>query len=261
MTPWTAARRPPCPSPTPRVYSNSCLSCRWCPPTTSPSVVPFSSHPQPFPASWTFPVSQFFTLGGQSTGASASAPVSGPAVPRVRAFHGKVLSRALFSSLCYPTFGLLSHFSSLRSPSGRSGRSSVLALSRGSSVLALSSAARPPRPAPACWCGHKHLGCFSAGSRLRRLTCGFYLFIFFLPVRCPLRFQNAPQTHRWEGFLVFGNFSSFTTPSPGRVSIPNSFVFLCLLHSVLPPFEDNGLPFWVPGILSQHSVVLWNLLV
>ena len=67
--------RPPCPSPTPRVYSNSCLLSRWCHLTISSSVVPFSSCLQSFPASASFPVSQFFTSGGQSTGVSASASV------------------------------------------------------------------------------------------------------------------------------------------------------------------------------------------
>ena len=52
--------RPPCPSPTPRVYSNSCPLSQWCHPTTSSSVVPFSSHLQSFQASGSFPMSQFF---------------------------------------------------------------------------------------------------------------------------------------------------------------------------------------------------------
>jgi len=63
--------RPPCPSPTPRVYSNSCPSNLWCHPTISSSVIPFSC-PQSFPASGSFPASRLFTLGGQSIGASAS---------------------------------------------------------------------------------------------------------------------------------------------------------------------------------------------
>ena len=67
--------RPPCPSPTPRVYSNSCPLSRWCHPAISSSVVPFSSCPQSLPASGSFPVSQVFTWGGQSTGVSASASV------------------------------------------------------------------------------------------------------------------------------------------------------------------------------------------
>ena len=52
--------RPPCPSHTPRVYSNSCLLSQWCHPTISSSVIPFSSFPQSFPASGSFPMSQFF---------------------------------------------------------------------------------------------------------------------------------------------------------------------------------------------------------
>ena len=62
--------RPPCPSPTPRACSNSCPSSLWYPPTISPSVVPFSSCLQSFPASESFPMSQCFASGGQSTGAS-----------------------------------------------------------------------------------------------------------------------------------------------------------------------------------------------
>ena len=66
--------RPPCPSPTPGVHSNSCPSSRWCHPTISSSVVPFSSCLQSLPASGSFPMSQLFTWGGQSTGLSALAP-------------------------------------------------------------------------------------------------------------------------------------------------------------------------------------------
>ena len=65
----------PCPSPTPRVYSNSCPSHRWCHPTISSSVVPFSSRLQSFPASGSFPVRWFFTSVGQSIRVSASASV------------------------------------------------------------------------------------------------------------------------------------------------------------------------------------------
>ena len=67
--------RPPCPSPTPRVYWNSCPLSRWCHPTISPSVVSFSSHLQSFPASGSFQASQFFESGGQSIGVSASTSV------------------------------------------------------------------------------------------------------------------------------------------------------------------------------------------
>ena len=67
--------RPPCPSPTPGVHSNPCPLSRWCHPTISSSVVPFSSCPQSFPASGSFPMSQIFTSGGQSIGVSASTSV------------------------------------------------------------------------------------------------------------------------------------------------------------------------------------------
>ena len=62
MTPWTAARQASCPSQTPRACSNSCPSSRWCHPTISSSVAPFSSRLQSFPASGSFPMSQLFTL-------------------------------------------------------------------------------------------------------------------------------------------------------------------------------------------------------
>ena len=69
--------RPPCPSPTPGVYSNSCPLSWWCHPhpTISSSVIPFTSHLQSFPASGSFQMSQFFTSGGQSIGVLASASV------------------------------------------------------------------------------------------------------------------------------------------------------------------------------------------
>ena len=67
--------KPPCPSPTPRVYSNSCPLSWWCHPAISSSVIPFSSCPQSFPASGSFPMSQLFAWGGQSIGVSASASV------------------------------------------------------------------------------------------------------------------------------------------------------------------------------------------
>ena len=67
--------RSPCPSPTPRVYPNSCPLSRWCHPAISSSVVPFSSCLRSFPASRSFPMSQFFASGHQNIGASASASV------------------------------------------------------------------------------------------------------------------------------------------------------------------------------------------
>ena len=67
--------RPPCPSPTPGVHPNLCLLSQWCHLTISVSVVPFSSCPQSFPGSGSFPMSQLFPSGGQSIGVSASTSV------------------------------------------------------------------------------------------------------------------------------------------------------------------------------------------
>ena len=67
--------RPPCPSPAPGVYSNSCPLSRWCHPTISSSVSPFSSCPPSFPASGSFQMSQLFASGGESIGVSASTSV------------------------------------------------------------------------------------------------------------------------------------------------------------------------------------------
>ena len=67
--------RPPCPSPTPRVYSNSCPSNWWCHPTILSSIIPFSSCLHSLPTSGSFHMSQLFASGGQSIGVSASASV------------------------------------------------------------------------------------------------------------------------------------------------------------------------------------------
>ena len=67
--------RPPCPSPTPGVYSNSCPLSQWCHPTISSSVIPFSSHLQSLPSSRSFQRSQLFASGGQSIGVSGSTSV------------------------------------------------------------------------------------------------------------------------------------------------------------------------------------------
>ena len=67
--------RPPCPSPTPRVHPNPRPLCRWCHPTISSSVVPFSTHLQSFPASGSFQMSQLSASGGQNIGVSVSTSV------------------------------------------------------------------------------------------------------------------------------------------------------------------------------------------
>ena len=78
--------RPPCSSPTPGVYSNSCPLSRWCHPTISSSVIPFSSCPQSFLEPGSFPMSQLFAWGGQSIGVSASTSVL-PMNPGVFSFR------------------------------------------------------------------------------------------------------------------------------------------------------------------------------
>ena len=97
--------RLPCPALSPRVYSNSSPLSRWCHPTLSSSVVPFSSHLQSFTASGSFPMNRFFTSGGQCSGVSASAsdlPMntqdSFPSgLTSLNSVHSKELSR-IFSS-------------------------------------------------------------------------------------------------------------------------------------------------------------------
>ena len=74
-TPWTAAHRSPCRSPTPGVHPNPCPLIRWCHPIISSSVIPFSCCPQTSPASGSFQMSQLFASGGQSIGVSASTSV------------------------------------------------------------------------------------------------------------------------------------------------------------------------------------------
>ena len=75
VSPWTSAHQAFCPSPTPRIYSNSSPLSQWCHPTISSSVIPFSSCLQSFLASGSFPISQLLASGGQSTGVPASASV------------------------------------------------------------------------------------------------------------------------------------------------------------------------------------------
>ena len=103
---------------------------------------------------------------------------------RLELFAGKFfLSFFLFfSSLSIPWFGLLSHISSLRLPSGHSGL-----------VLTLSNAAAPLRSAPACWWWMRVSGGTSPlGVAVRHVICGFYLFIFSSWLCCPPRFENFP---------------------------------------------------------------------
>ena len=88
--------RPPCPSPTPGVHSDSRPSSQWCHPTISSSVIPFSSCPQSFPSSGSFLMSQLFAWGGQSTGVSASASF----LPKKS--RANLLQNGLVGSPCSP---------------------------------------------------------------------------------------------------------------------------------------------------------------
>ena len=112
--------------------------------------------------------------------------------------------------------------------------------------------------------------------RVRCIFCGFFFFFSSSQLRCPLRFQNSPQTHSWEGFLLFGNFSFITTPSSGQVSVLNSFdsffVFyilpyllskrMCCLSGCLVTSANIQKFFFFFLEVSQHSndllMILWG---
>ena len=144
--------------------------------------------------------------------------MSGPSCA-LEFFAGK-FSLFFFLSLAIPQFGLLSHISSLRLPSGHSSPVPTLNNAACTSLFSL----RLLVVDMSFWATSP------LGVSVRRIISGFYLFIFPFWLCCPLRFQNSPQTHQWEGFLVFRNFSSFTTPSPGWFSITNSFVSLFIFY-------------------------------
>ena len=122
----------------------------------------------------------------------------------------------------------------------------------------------PPCPAPTGWWQmwasvlllhwQLWLGMYSV------LFC-FSSFLFSL-FCWPLRFQNSPQTCLCKGFLLCGNFSSFTTSSPGWVSIPNSFVIICVFYILSYLLSKRmGCLSGCLGALHQHSeVVLWKLI-
>ena len=103
--------RPACPSPTPRVYSNSCPLSQWCHPAISSSVVPFSSWPQSFPASGSLQMSQFFPSGGHRIGVSASASVL-PMNPGLISFRMDWLDLLAVQGTCK---SLLQHHSCINS--------------------------------------------------------------------------------------------------------------------------------------------------
>ena len=153
-----------------------------------------------------------------------------------------------------PQSGLLAQVSSLRSPSGHSGP-----------VLTLRNAARASLPSPrllasdAGICTASPLGELPLGT----LSVGFnYLFIFppSYVALCGSKVLHRLGSGSVSWCLQTSLF--FKTPFMGTELRPYLFCLsFCLLYFFLPPFEDNGLLFWVPDVLCQHSeVVLWNLL-
>ena len=149
-------------------------------------------------------------------------------------------------SLSIPQFGLLSHISSLRLPSGH------LILVLAPSSMAHASLFSPQVADVSIW------ATFLLGVAVRHAICGFYLFIFPSWLCCPLRFQNLrPAGERVSWYL---KTSLLRLPSQdGSLSL--ALLSLYLLYFVLPPFEDNELPFWVPDVLCRRSeIVLWNFL-
>ena len=114
----------------------------------------------------------------------------------------------------------------------------------------------PPCSAPTCW---RLLWALAVAIRL--IICGVYLFIYFLPGY--IAFWDSKTLHRNAGENVSWCLeTSLLRLLPGMDLHPYLFCLsFYLLYFVLPPFEDNGLLFWVPDVLCQHSeVVLWNLL-
>ena len=98
------------------------------------------------------------------------------------------------------------------------------------------------------------------GVAIRHVICGVYL-LFFLPVMLPSEIPKLPTDPPVRGFPTV--WKLLLHDSLQRMGLcPYLFCLsFCLLYFVLPPLEENGLPFWVPGVLCQHSeVVLWKFL-
>ena len=187
----------------------------------------FSPFPSPLP-----PAS-----GGAGPVRSRLAPLE-LLSPFVLRMAGSVFGPVNFLFFAVPQFKLVSHKSSLQLPSGHSGQ-----------VLTLSNAACSSPFCPHLLVADAGIwGTFLLGVAFRHISCGFYLF--FSQLGCPPRFKNFPQTPQCEGFLMFGNFLYYTSlPGTGLCLLLFCLSFY-LLHFVLPPFEDSGLLFWVPDVLS-----------
>ena len=146
-----------------------------------------------------------------------------------------------YVSPAIPQFGLLCHVSPLRLFSGHS--SPVLTLRTNECYTSL--------PSP-----HSLLvdvgiwAPFPLVIAIRPVLCGFFPPQFF----CPLRFPSSPLTHLWEGFLLCGNFSS-TTPSPGWISIPKSFVSVLIFY-ILPYLLSKRLG-CLSSCLTSSTSIQW----
>ena len=151
-----------------------------------------------------------------------------------------------FRVVAIPQSGFLAQVSSLWLPSGHS---SLILKKQCSPCLP----AQPPLARGRC----RRLRCFSTGGvTVGLVICGFYLFIF-LPCYVALCASKARHRLSSESVSWCLETSLFKTPFPGWSSLPTSFVsFFHLLYFFLPPFEDNGLFFWVPDVLCQHSEVV-----
>ena len=177
-----------------------------------------------------------------------------------------------FFSLAIPQFGLPSHVSSLRLSSGHWGL--ILTLSNAARTSLFSSPyppyspppphppprSHPSTPIPACWWQMRASGLLLLWElQLSVYSVVVFCFVLFPSGYVALWYSQTPTDPPVRGFPNVWRF--FTkTPSPGQVSVP-LFSLFCLLYFVLPPFEENDLPFWVPDVLHQHSeIALWKLL-
>ena len=155
-----------------------------------------------------------------------------------------------------PQSGLLAQVSLLRLCSGHSGQ-----------ILTLGNAASASLPSPclqvagAGICAASLLLCWGSYHWARDLWA-LIIYLFFLPVMLPSVLPRLATDSAVRVFPGVWKLLSFKDSLPGMELRPYLFcLLLCLLYIFLPPFEDNGLLFWVPDVLCQHSeVVLWNLL-
>ena len=115
-----------------------------------------------------------------------------------------------------------------------------------------------PAPAPGGGHGHEHQGYSLLGVVVRHVLC---VCVFLLLVMLPSEIPRLPTDLPVRGFPTVWKRLLLHDWLLRMGLHPKLFCLFCVLYFVLPPFEENGLPFWVPGVLCQHSeVVLWKLL-